>query len=338
MRRLLAAASLFVAVDAQALTLVGTDTATSGVTLEMGAQVFGRARGRRPDQGDLAWDFGLSRDRIELTFRLRPYLRATIEPDFGGANADLADVFLQVSPIPEFDLTIGQAKTPYGALESAGRWKLPVLRRGLIADVVSDRLGFGGRRFGAKARARLIDHRLRPSLELGVYTDSVDDERIDGAARARVRAMKGFEVFAAGYARAQARTEGGYGYAGALWGHFDRKGWTAIADLQVGRARLLRADGVDTGVDATFLAVRLLAAYRLKLGSSWRLQPAVALELLDPNLATRDDRGVAYRLALSVLWRKFARVAIEFDRQTGEIGAVSTPRSTVTGFVGVRLQ
>jgi len=322
--------------EAQALTFGGTST--QGLSMDAGIEVYGRGRTRRPDGGEVTWDAQLTRARLKLSFRYGTWIRADLEPDFGGGEVDLADAFLAITPIQPLEIRLGQAKTPFGVLEIEGRWRLPAIRRGLISDVVMDRLGFGRRKFGGKLSWKERSLLFKPELELGIYADSGEDQPEDIAGRLSAKLTKGLEVHLSGYSRAGAGTGDARGHAGAVSALFDRKAWYLTGEFLAGRARLLSVTGVSTGVDANFLGVRLLGSYRFKPSDDHWLEPFLGGELYDPNLSTRDDRNVAYRLGLNYWWIKRFRLAAEYERQTGELGAVARGQSTVSVFAGIRLE
>lgn len=339
MRVLLAvviAMSTLVAGEAAALTVI--DVKTSSLSLDIGAQVFARTRTRKIDDGDFDTRFELARARLSVSMRFGPWLRADLEPDFAGGQADIADVFLQIAPVAELDLRIGQAKVPFGFLESTGRWRVPSLRRGMINSIVFDRLGFQVRQLGARARIRLPQVALRPIVELGIYGTPDDTFTDHGAGRASVRLMKGTRLALAGYTAGKAAAGDKRGYAGALSFLVDRKRLFAGAEVQLGFARLLAATGLEPGVDATYLAARAIAAYRFEVGSYVELEPYAAVELFEPNLSTRDDLSYAGRAGLNVYCLRWLRMGIEADYQAGQTGAVVLDEVIITGFAGVRLE
>ncbi len=322
---------------AEALTL-GSTSAASRTALRVGVQVFARGRGRKADGGELGGEAELTRARLKTSFRYGRWLRADVEPDFGGAQADLADVFLRVTPIPELDLQVGQAKSPFGLLEIEGRWRLPVITRGIVSDVVRDRLGFGGRHFGTRLRWRGRGLPLRPELELGAYGDDATALGDDVTGRLALRLTKGLHVHLAGSSRVGAAVAGARGHLGALSALFDRRGWWLAGEAQLGRVRLTGRDGLDAGVDATILTARLVAARRFTLPAELILEPFLGAELLEPNLATRDDLGVGLRAGLNLLWHERLRLGLELDRQLGQTGAIIGDRTSFTGFLGLSLE
>lgn len=327
-----------VGLSAQAEALTVVDIKTSSISMDLAGEVYGRFRARSIADEAFETPFDLSRARLKFSFRFGPWLRADVEPDFGGAQADLADVFLQIRPVEMLDVRIGQAKVPFGFLESAGRWRLPIQRRGMVNNIVFDRLGFSVRQIGARARVRLPQVALRPKVEVGVYGDPDNTFAEHAAARASLRLSKGLRLALAGYTVARAADNDARGYAGALSILMDKKGWFTGGEIQVGRARLLAATGLDPGQDASFLAARAIAAYRFDLGPSFTLQPYLSLELYEPNLSTSADLSFSGRGGLNLVWLKRLRLGVEADYQDGQPGAVVLKQTIVTGFVGVRLE
>lgn len=318
---------------------VGTATTPAGrLRFEAGAQVFARGLFTAADNASFDPKWGLTRARLSLDVHLDPYLRVLIEPDFGGAEADLADVFLEVQPSDAFEVRVGQAKVPFGVLETLGRFHLPVLRRGMINDVISDRIGAGGRRFGLFGRLKLSDVPLKPSLEISVHPASLDPEDVDGAVRAAVRPIKGLTVHAAGYTRAGAALGGDNAWFGALSALFDRRHVFVAAEVQLGRYQLLLRDGTRANLDATLWDARLVAAYEVPIVPDLDVQPYVAVEVMDPNTATGEDRGAALKGGLNLFFLDALRVGAEIERQASERGFLSPQATRITVLAAVKLE
>lgn len=310
----------------------------SRVRLDLGGEIYVQSKGRRPDGGEMNFDFAVKRARLNMAFYFAKTLKLKFEPDFGGAEVDLADVYLEVRPSEIFDIRVGQAKTPYGVFETMGRWKLPSMRRGMIHDLITDRHGFGGRRLGARLRARFKSWAFSPTFELGSYTDDVAERGPDGAARMSFKLSKKLSLQAAGYARAAALSDEGYGRIGALSAVYNKKEIWLAGEVLLGRSKLLRSDGFESGQDATFWGARALLSFQKKFEEDFLFGPYLGGEFLDTDIRTRADTGVAYRVGLNFLWKKMYRMAVEFDRQTGEEAFPNPARSTLTVLVGGRLE
>ncbi len=322
---------------AAAYEIRSSTVARQGFGLEVGGQLFVRGRARRPDGGTTAWSYELQRARLKTRLTWGKWLRVDIEPDFGGSNADLADAYLQIRPVREFELRIGQAKAPFGSLEIEGRWRLPTLTRGIVSDVVSDRLGFGRRKFGARVRWRDKDLPLRPDVQLGVYGPQGDDITEDITAQVRLRLSKRLYVAVAGSSRAGAASNDARGNIAALYVTYDRKGWYAAGEVQLGRTKLLSASGLETGVDATLFTARAVLAKRFEIIDQMEIEPFLGGDLIDPNANTRDDLSVGFRLGLNAHWEDRLRLGVQWGRDTGQFGAITNPSSALHIFLGTSI-
>ncbi len=311
----------------------------SALRFEFSAQLFVRARARKEQDADFAKSYALTRARLNLTVRYQDLLRVTIEPDFASAfcsvtgtvcsDAELSDAFFEVSPLEELDVRIGHAKAPFGSLETTSAWRLPAQRRGMLNDVLVERLGFGGRKLGAKARVKLKQIAFKPSLELGTYTSPDRDAAEDFAARAIVKPWKNGEVQLQAYGANDALTNGGLAASGALAVLHETKKIFAVAEVFYGRGRLLSLSG-DTGVDSSFFALRALAAYAIRIdeGRRFELEPYFGGDVFDPSLDARDDLGFELRGGANFYFLRMFRVNVEAARRQGQ-SAFPEPDATV---------
>ena len=344
MRSTLAAACVLVSLlaitsQARALEIVRTSSGASPLLrAELQGQIFVRLRGAKIPGGEWSRRLALQRARLELKMELDERVRLVLEPDFAGADADLADAYLELEPFDGLELRAGQFKSPYGVLELIGRWNLPSLTRGLSSEIVTERLGFGGREIGVLGELRLKELPLKPRFEVGAFGELSGDNGADVAARLELRLVKGFEAHAAWYTSADARIRGRRGHAGALTALYERHGWFATIEGQYGRARLLRQDGVSSEADAEFLVVRSLAAVRLPIVEGFDVEPFVAVEVVDPNVTTRDDRGLDLRGGANLRWHDAVRLGFEVDVQRGELAFVVPDQIALIALLGVNLE
>ena len=336
-------ASLLAAEARAARVALLEDLATGGdgeslLTLDVRGQVFGRLRVRQLGEQDWNPGYGLRRARLGVTLRYGKIFRLSLEPELARNPGDAADLFLEVRPVESFDVRVGQDKMPFGLFEWLGRWRLPTVRRGLVNDVVADRLGFTDRRVGMRARVRLRDlEPFEPRFEAGIYKSGSGDA-LDGAFRITIDPLlKGADLSFAGSARAEGATGGKYGFAGAVAFDYDRKGRFFAAEVLGGRARRLSRLGGDTGEDASFLALRTLAAYAFRAGDDYVFEPFLAFELLDPNMATTGDLGGDLRGGVNVRYKGLFRVSLEADRQVGQEAFVEPDATILTLFLGMVL-
>lgn len=329
---------LVYSVPAQALEIVRTSTTTLPFRAEIGAEVYLRFRASKIPGGDWGKRLSLQRARLELKAELGDHIRAVLEPDFAGQDADLADAYLEIEPIEDQQLVGGQFKAPFGIMEVTGRWSLPSLTRGLISEIVSDRLGFGGRRIGAMIDLRAKGLFLKPQLEVGAFGDFAGSRSGDAAARLTLKLTKGADLQLAWYVAARAAIENHHGNAGALTLLYDRGPWFATVELLAGHARLLRSNGSNSEENATFLGARSLVGYAIELDDQLELEPFLGLEIFDPNTRTFDDRGIDVRGGASLFWLKMFRLGVELDVQQGELAFVVPDLITLTFLAGVALE
>lgn len=339
--------------SAHALPLVSRTASTAEgfgpLEVDVGGAVFTRLRGVRADGGTWSTDASLTRARLDLNLRLGPWLRINIEPEFrnlvspgaepSSSNADLADIFLELSPVKPLRFRVGQMKVPFGAFERPGRFELPVINRGLISQVI-DRtpLNFVGRRFGLETRLRLKKVPLSPSLEVGAYGDLEDPPNEDFGFDLNVRVMKKGRVHLSGMSTRSSGGTDGRGYSGGLAFHIDRRAIYAIVELLIGRSVGLLPNPARQGDETTFLGARGLFAYRFALAEDLKLEPYLALELLDPNLDTKTDLGAGLRGGLNLRWCDALRVGVELDRYAVQAAFIVPQSTRLTLFLGLSLE
>lgn len=319
------------------------------VHVKIGGELFARARAARLDGQSFEKSYAITRARLSVTLRYADFLRLTLEPDFAStlcegngatcSDAEVADAFIEVSPLDEFDVRAGQAKTPYSAFQTISVWRLPAQRRGLIADLVTNRLGFGDRKLGIKVRAREKDLLFKPTLELGGYTVPERGFDEDFAARVTLRPWKGGEVALQAYAERKATTARKTAPAFALSIMHDRDAVFAMAELQIGHAPLLTLEG-GADVDSTFIAFAILTAYRVLLEEEHHLalEPYAGLDVFDPNAKTTDDTGYEVRGGINVRMFDMLRIGVEAARRSGARTFPEPPSTTISVQIGASLE
>ncbi len=324
---------------AKSLSLVkGSTVAGAPLSLDVGAALFVRYRASKSPGLDLARSYELQRARIAFDLRYGQHLRLVIEPDFAGADADLADTYLEVIPLPELTFRFGQSETPFGILETIGRFRMPSLSRGMISELMSDRTGFGGRRQGGSMKLKLKDWPLKPELEIGVYGDFSSDLGIDAAGRLRLKPTKGLSVDLAWYHRLDATVERTHGNAvevGALW---DRGMVFAMVDVWLAYSRLFRKDNLLPTDNGLSLSLRALFALRFALDEDLSFEPYVGGAILDPQLKAGSDLGFDATFGLSLrAWGRL-RLGIEGELERGQSAFSTLDLMRATGFIGLELQ
>lgn len=340
---------LVLAANVSTATTSPLTAAASKLSYELGAQLFVRSRATYGDKASL-WDVShaLTRARLLASFEYDELLRLTLEPDFAGAvcastgavcdDAELSDVFVELSPLKELSLRVGQAKSPYGIVETTSEWELPVLHRGLVSKLVTGRLGFGGRHLGARARLKLMSFETKPSVELGVYNDpSVGDESLDYAGRFGLKLFKGARLELSGYARANGLGFDKHGLAAALGASYDRGGLFVLAEVGALSARRLSIS-ISSSRGSTAMSVRAIGSYAIPLWAKAELEPYVAIDGFEPDVSTKSDLGGSVRGGLGLFWSRVARASLEVERRGGQSSFVAPNETLVTLLVGASLE
>jgi hypothetical protein len=117
--------------------------------------------GREPEETS-----GIDSARIELRYERGRWLDAVLEVDVAD-GLELRDAFV-LTGTRRLATRLGQFKPPISAVELDSGWTLPVLRRGIVHQVLEDHMRFTGRRPGVQLEAS-AGKPLRPSLEIGVF-------------------------------------------------------------------------------------------------------------------------------------------------------------------------
>jgi hypothetical protein len=290
--------------------------------LSFGGRVFSRAQlTRSGDDGPFRAQGAIASARVGASYKWEA-LRADIE--FETVSRKLKDAFVRLRVLDTattIDVRAGQFKMPVSAIQLESAWTLPVAERGLINNVLTDRLQVAGRHMGAEVSAKL-GGALKPKLIAGVFqgvndigdplsAPASDSFGQDVVARGSIEPIDGLEIGAAGGVR-----------SGQLIGapfvvrHRSSVELDATLDIAAGpgRARvwaevlagtswLPGPRAGETGhTNATFAGGRVLAAYRFggaEHGTCF-VEPYAMVGSIDPDRAFGDDLvteatgGVAY--------------------------------------------
>jgi hypothetical protein len=244
--------------------------------------------------------------RLELRWRPSRSLEAVLEGD--AADDDhLKDAYLELRP-SAFELRAGQFKPPVSPIEMISRWNLPAAERGLLSDVLGYCYGITGRRPGLQARwdprGRGFSFGAGAFAASSVRGDRIGDEAFDDVvwdwsalkATARLAHASRNADLGVSFDLRPAEPVPGEGYqrfwtvsADATLGAGKRRGPRAWAEGHAGSS-WQDANAFD-GEDATFLAGRLLGAWRF--GNDRRhalfLEPFAIVAVHDPDTAVRED-------------------------------------------------
>lgn len=328
--------------------------------VEVGGRVFARAAlARQPrtivdetgtpvEQDVDSLDLSVPSARLHAKYRAPvKWLSAEVEADFAG-KVELKDAYVRARP-DYFSAQAGQFKLPFSAIRLESPWSLPIVDRGFVDDVLTDRFQIAGRRPGVTLGVRGKGD-VRPELVVGAFQGSVIEDVTDGdfepidelgldsqslVARATVR-VRDVE-FGAGYEHrvgspAELEVE-----------HYATGNLDAVIDTRLGGGGLrLWAEGIagqsfyeheDKPIDdrdAIFVCLRLIAAYRFggEVFAEPYIEPYGMISGLDPDTEVTSDTALEGMLGVNVgLW-DLVRVGLQ-----GEVVRVGAnfPRSVYLG-------
>jgi hypothetical protein len=286
----------------------------------------------------------LSVPQARLSFHYRApmeWLTAVAEVDISG-NPEMKDGYVQARD-KHFAVRAGQFKVPIAAVAATSPWTLPFVRRGLIHNVLVDRMDYGGRRPGITVGYRNNDVPLHPRFTLGAFQGSVLVN--DPTPLERDTDLLNAQKFASQTLVARAEVE----VAGAEIGVYyeNRVGspalfqtyryWTAGADLHYDRVFAsggvrMWIDGLAgtswyehtskayDGKDAMFAAARALIAYRFggTTDEAFYVEPYTHLAALDPDVQVTSDLLWEAVLGVNVGYWKRARLSLQGEINKGQ--------------------
>ena len=217
--------------------------AQSDVSLTLGGKVHADARAFPSGPTGEAPGFVLRRARVEVTAEIGGWLRAVIEPDFGGGEVELKDGFVEADlwtgPGDGLAVRVGQFKTPVGYESLRSSSDLRFAERA-FPTALSPRRDLG---------VMLAWESTRMEAQAGVFNGVADGESTDGDAgsetfdgAARVFARPGGPLAGLGLGVAVAAgTERGTAERPGL-DHYDTSGdrelFEYAPDVRAGGARL----------------------------------------------------------------------------------------------------
>ena len=118
--------------------------------------------------------FTVSRARVTLKWTQWDLIEAVMKIegrelfDGEGISSILRDLYVQVQPIPQIGVRLGQFKKPFGRIGNSPWKKFPFIRRGMIDDFINDHLMYGDRDIGVMLEGRLWAP-IKLDYEVGVF-------------------------------------------------------------------------------------------------------------------------------------------------------------------------
>jgi hypothetical protein len=255
-------------------------------------RLFGRVFARASADGREDYTRSLSvqsaRVGVNATFQ---YVEAEVTAELS-SKKPLKDAFVRLSDGDKrLRLYAGQFKAPFLARELESTWGLPLMRRGLVDDYLTETHQLGGRRLGLMGEVKLKEAwglKFSGGLFEGAKDELGQRTSEDAAARVSVRPFKALTVGASSYLSQV--MEGTQRYAVATDGALRLGALELSAELVTGQL------GVGP-----FTAQLGLASYTLPLGNEWALQPLAGAEALQLRGAV-TGRGWAAVGGLNVLF------------------------------------
>jgi hypothetical protein len=286
-------------------------------------------------------DFSVPTARASLKYQApQPWLSAEIELEVAD-GPDMRDGYIQAKG-RHLSAKIGQFKMPVSAFAMESLWDLPVVRRGLLHDVLSDWLDVGGRHpgvlFGIRGRGG-----LKPSFSLGAFQGRVLEEDITAGDRntddvslagvgwnsyldgqsyvARVAAELADMVDVGAYyehrigsaAVGEIEHYPTAGVDAVLDTVFDGAGLRVWADALLGESWYEHADKPNDTDDALFVAARLCAGFRiggLEPDQTY-VEPFGLFSVFEPDPDVVDDFLYEAALGVNVGYWDRARIGLQ---------------------------
>lgn len=269
-------------------------------TVRLFGRVFARASADGREDYSRSLSVPSARVGVNATFE---YVEAEVTADLSSKNP-LKDAFVRLADGDKnLRLYAGQFKAPFLARELEGTWGLPLMRRGLVDDYLTETHGLGGRRLGLMGEVRLKEA-WGLKVSGGLFEGSKDElgQRTseDAAARVTVRPFK-------------ALTVGASSYMSQVFAGTQRHAVAADGTLHLGALELsgeLVSGQLGVG---PFTAQLGLASYTLPLSHEWALQPLVGAEALQ----LRGDlagRGWAAVGGINILFSDSFKAQLQAER------------------------
>jgi hypothetical protein len=287
-------------------------------------------------------DLSVPTARVSLHYHApMEWLTAVAEIDISG-KPDMKDGYVQAKDT-HFVMRAGQFKVPVAAIEATSPWTLPLVRRGLIHDVLTDRMDYGGRRPGfiVGYRDRTID--LHPRFTLGAFQGSVlgndptpleRDTDLLNAQKVMSQSFVGraeVDILGADVGVYYENRIGSpalfqtyrYWTAGADLYYdrvFDNGGFRMWIDGMVGTSWYEQTSKPPDGKDAVYVTARALVAYRFggTTDEAFYVEPYALGAALDPDAQVTTDLLWEGVVGVNVGYWKRARLSLQGEVNKGQ--------------------
>lgn len=257
------------------------------------------------------------------------------------SRVSLRDGFVQARD-KHWSVRAGQFKIPVSAIAMESPWVLPVVRRGLIHNLLTDWLDVAGRRPGVLVSYRTgAEPRVRVSAGAfqGAYmtetpaegdrdtevimNESMTSQSYVGRVDVEFPSVAVGAYFEQRVGSPQPLAFEHYGTAGldvVLDHALPGGGVRAWGELMGGESWYEDPDKVQDGDDALFVAARLIAGYRFggTADEAPYIEPFAFGGVFDPDLDVVSDKVFEYGLGVAAgFWRR-ARVTLEGEVNQGQ--------------------
>jgi hypothetical protein len=275
-----------------------------------------------------------------------PWLSAELELEIAGPNPEVKDAYILAGK--RFFAKAGQFKIPAPALELESPWTLPLVRRGLVHDLLTDWLDVAGRRPGLALGYRGKGG-LKPRLTIGAFQGTTMEDVVPGDRDVELIEAASME---AQTVAARAEVEVSVVDIGAWYehrvgskiigefSHFPTFGLDATINHKLasgglrvwidgsgGKSLYVNEDKPEQA-DPLFMAGRALVGYRfggVVLGDPY-LEPFGFFALLDPDTEVVEDFVTEAALGVNAGYWDRARVTLQAEMTNGQ-------RNLPTGFL-----
>lgn len=295
--------------------------------------------GALEEQDRNALDLSLASARIGFEYHSPVrWLSLELELELAG-RPEVKDAYVLAGK--RFFFKAGQFKVPTAALELESPWTLPLVRRGLVHDLLTDWLDVAGRRPGMAVGYRGKGG-VKPRLTLGAFQGTSlsevtpgdrDVELIDGAAldaqslaaRAEL-SLLGVDVGAWYEHRVGSKEVGEFehyetfGLDATIDHELANGGLRCWVDGALGESFYVAQDKPDADTNPLFASARALVGYRfggVALGDPY-LEPFGHFALLDPDLEVVDDFVTEAAVGVNAGFWDRARLTLQGEMTNGQ--------------------
>jgi hypothetical protein len=268
----------------------------------------------QPDDASTKHSLQLRQARVAMKGEFRKTLRVKVSADFAdflstpAAGDVLRDAWANVKVHKLFQVTVGEFKRPYSALELRGVSGLHLVSRGLFNSAGIEDLGWGDRAAGVMLWGKTKPK--KPGLHRVSWAVSVTNDAVSGGqdgfdthARLTYAPIKKLTFGATGALKAIEDGDGEWrnAYGGDVDITFKHKGLIVGAEADYGQDWLYQESNGDQP-NPGVLGVFGYASYDIELGEDWVLQPAATFEYADTNMLYGESESIRAVGNFNVRW------------------------------------